>query len=185
MGFKQKWEEAKVRNAEFAELSAERNLADTRWDWTRTDGFRKLLIVLGVGWPVVIFVTYLWQGDKGEVVSGWQLIPWSLFSVVAGVGILFLLRVSVRTIGDLPDEYLDERMIRIRNEAYVWAYRFLAEVVAIGVSIPLIWMISTSQDPANMTVNFSDYNLLGVLFSAFSLVLNLPSVALLVKNFRI
>jgi hypothetical protein len=105
--------------------------------------------------------------------------------VVAGVGILFLLRVSVRTIGDLPDEYLDERMIRIRNEAYVWAYRFLAEVVAIGFSIPLFWMIATSQDPANMTVSFSDYNLLGVLFSAFSLVLNLPSVALLVKNFRI
>ncbi|MEY3407948.1 MAG: hypothetical protein RL038_1009, partial [Actinomycetota bacterium] len=54
MGFKEKWEASKVRNAEFAEIQAERNLADTKWDWTRTDNFRKLLIVFAFIWPVVI-----------------------------------------------------------------------------------------------------------------------------------
>lgn len=184
MVLKEKWQAARVRNAEFAEISAERNLTDTRWDWTRTDSFRRILVVLGIAWPFIIFLTYMWQGSNGEVVSDWQLIPWALISTIAGVGILFLLRVSVRTIGDLPDEYLDERMIRIRNEAYVWAYRFLAEVVAIGFSIPLLWMIATNQDPSNMAIQFNDYNLLGLLFAVFSLVLSLPSIALLVKNFK-
>lgn len=184
MGFREKWNEAKVRNAEYAELQAERNLADTRWNWTRTDSFRKLLIGLSFVWPVVIMWVHF-KADSTRLQSGWDLIPWTLITLFVGIAILFFLRVSVRTIGDLPDEYLDERMLRIRNEGYVWAYRVLAEIIAILVTIPLIWMMWTSQNPDSMAVTFSDYDLLGLLFGVFAICLYLPSVALLVKNFRI
>ena len=44
----------------------------------------------------------------------------------------------MRTIADLPDEYLDERQLAVRNASYVESYRYLGTAVALAATVGLI-----------------------------------------------
>ena len=83
------------------------------------------------------------------VAAGWVLLPF------VAAGVWGLLRVSVRTIADLPDEYLDERQERVRNRAYVEAYRLLATIAVVGSSAGLVAFIVLGQDPDTWAVTLS------------------------------
>lgn len=90
---------------------ADRDFADTRYDWLRSRGRRRALVLLtmafvvvyGLGnyfaWPVTTLVTLI------------------LFGVC-----LWLLRVAVRGITDYPDEIVDERMREVRGVTYRYAF---------------------------------------------------------------
>jgi len=56
-------------------------------------------------------------------------VAWLTLPALAALGVIALatagwwaLRMSVRVVADLPDEYLDERQSRVRDRGYVDAY---------------------------------------------------------------
>ena len=109
------------------------DLADTRWDWIRSATGLRLLIALSLG---VMFVAPLavWLLEDG---------PWfiPLILVAAIFGTRFLLRRAVRLVAQAPDSALDERLIAIRNHAYLQAYRAMASVIGVGTALLLAWSI--------------------------------------------
>lgn len=67
----------------------------------------------------------------------------TLVGIIAAMGLGTILRWSVHSTADLPDDQLDERLIRERDAAYLVAYQLIATVVvvmAVGldISVPLL-----------------------------------------------
>ena len=96
---------------------------------------------------------------------------WAIFVVLAVLlGYLFL-RISVRGIGDAPDELLDERQIKVRDTSFRYAYYAMGYLM-VGL---LILMLSGPElklfEPEG---NDGSYLIIAVLF-AFS---SMPSMVL-------
>ncbi len=104
MTLKERWTASKERNEAAVAASAEKLMADTAYDRYRTPRARVLLVVGYLALLVLIPVAYL---AINQFVG--------LLVVLVTAGVWSLLRVSVRTIADLPDEYLDERQLAVRN----------------------------------------------------------------------
>jgi hypothetical protein len=69
------------------------------------------------------------------------------------VAVVYLLRRSVRTVADLPDEHLDERLLAVRDRTYVHAYRILSAVVVVALVV-----VSIAVD--RTTITFHDVSAL-------------------------
>ena len=104
---------AKLRNEmlDQVEARAERDLHDERFDWLRTPHARRGLVIA----TVAVLILYLMS----------NLLEWPFITLGALVAFGFLLwglRIASRTIMDLPDEFIDERMRARRGEVYRYAY---------------------------------------------------------------
>ena len=85
-----------------------------------------------------------------------------------------LLRLSTRTVADLPDRFLDERQRALRDRAYRYAYLILGWVVAAALTVGLIAFIIVSEnDAATLTTTWDQA--IGVVLSVTLLVSLLPS----------
>lgn len=100
---------------------AERELTDTRWDPLRTPTARRALVVAFAASLAVTTAVFVAAGG------------WGLVALAAPIAAVYLLRRSVRTVADLPDEHLDERLVAERDRTYVHAYRVLAAVTVVTV----------------------------------------------------
>ena len=74
----------------------------------------------------------------------------TLLGILVALGLGVVLRWSVHSTADLPNEQLDERLIRERDAAYLIAYQLIATVVvvlAVGLdmAIPLLERSSTTE----------------------------------------
>jgi len=74
----------------------------------------------------------------------------TLLAILLALGLGATLRWSVHSTADLPDEQLDERLIRERDAAYLVAYQLIATVVVIlavglDMAIPLLERASTTE----------------------------------------
>ena len=74
----------------------------------------------------------------------------TLLGIFVALGLGVVLRWSVHSTADLPDEQLDERLIRERDAAYLVAYQIIATVVvvlAVGhdIAVPLLERSSTTE----------------------------------------
>ncbi len=93
------------------EQLAQRDFADTRYNWLRTQGRRRLLVV-GCYAMLLLYGVGLF-GD-------YHFLP--LIGLI-GFGLsLWLMRMAVRSVVDLPDEVVDERMREVRGITYREAY---------------------------------------------------------------
>jgi hypothetical protein len=109
---------------------------NSKYRWLRPQRNRRVLVGLMVlGFLTVAMGSY-WRTMKrinavelsGEVEIALFSV-WAIFVVLAVlVGYLFL-RISVRGIGDAPDELLDERQIKVRNTSIRYAYYAMGYVV--------------------------------------------------------
>ena len=100
-----------------------RSLSDQRPTRLRERGVRRALVVVYSGLVVLLPVIEVW-------IPGRKVRSYLEIFALAGLFLLyFVLRRSVRHIGDAPDELLDERLISLRNAAYLIAYRWLAAAV--------------------------------------------------------
>ena len=59
----------------------------------------------------------------------------AIFVILAVVGGYCLLRVSVRSIADAPDELLDERQIKVRDTSFRYAYYLMGYIVMALMSL--------------------------------------------------
>jgi hypothetical protein len=108
---------------------------NSKYRWLRPQRNRRVLVALmGVGLITVAMGSY-WPTLKTSMnlSSGAEIIVYSvtamfvIFAVL--VGYLFL-RISVRGIGDAPDELLDERQIKVRDTSFRYAYYAMGYLIA-------------------------------------------------------
>jgi hypothetical protein len=85
-----------------------------------------LTVAMGSYWPTMKRINAVELSGGVEIAL---FSVWAIFVVLAVlVGYLFL-RISVRGIGDAPDELLDERQIKVRNTSIRYAYYAMGYVV--------------------------------------------------------
>ena len=110
------------------------NNENSKFRWLRPQRNRRVLVVLmafgllltslGSYWPT--FKTNLNLSDGTAVVIYSVTAIFVIFAVLGGYS---LLRISVRSIADAPDELLDERQIKVRNTSIRYAYYAMGYVV--------------------------------------------------------
>jgi hypothetical protein len=97
-----------------------------KFRWLRPQRNRRVLVVLmAVGLVLTALGSY-WPAMKSEFgSSGVSLVVYSILAISViflVLGGYLLLRISVRSIADAPDELLDERQVVVRNTSYRYAY---------------------------------------------------------------
>jgi hypothetical protein len=152
------------------------NDENSKFRWLRPQRNRRILVVLMTLGLIAVAMGSYWPTLKSNVnlSSGAEIIVYSvtaifvIFAVL--VGYLFL-RISVRGIGDAPDELLDERQIKVRDTSFRYAYYAMGYLI-VGL---LILMLSGPElklfEPEG---NDGSYVIIAVLF-AFSAM---PSMVL-------
>ena len=154
------WRERKESDLE---RKVDRRMRDERLSWLRTRGSRRTLVVVGVLLCVGIIPAFAQSG--GLVGIAVTLAAW---------GVWGLLRLSTRTVADLPDRFLDERQRALRDRAYRYAYLILGWVVAAALTLGLIAFVVVSEnDAATLTTTWDQA--IGVVLSVTLLISLLPS----------
>jgi hypothetical protein len=149
---------------------------NSKYRWLRPQRNRRVLVLLMAFGLFLVSLGSYWPTLKTnlDLSDGTSIVVYSvtaLFVVFAVlVGYLFL-RISVRGIGDAPDELLDERQIKVRDTSFRYAYYAMGYLIA-GL---LILMLSGPElklfEPEG---NDGSYVIIAVLF-AFS---SMPSMVL-------
>lgn len=171
MTLKERWAASKERNEAAVAASAEKLMSDTAYDRYRTRQARVLLVVGYLALLVLIPVGYL---AVNQFVG--------LLVVIVAAGVWALLRVSVRTIADLPDEYLDERQIAVRNASYVESYRYLGGFVAVAGTIGLIAFIANGTEWDTWDITLTWEAAVSSFWVFLGLALGLPSMVLALND---
>ena len=107
---------------------------NSKYRWLRPQRNRRVLVALmlvgliavamGSYWPTLKTNMNLSDGTSVVVYSVTAILV--IFIVLGGYS---LLRISVRSIADAPDELLDERQIKVRNTSIRYAYYAMGYVV--------------------------------------------------------
>ena len=124
------WFEGVTEKGVKALLSDENSM----YKWLRTQRNRRVLVLLmvfglvlastGSYWPTIKRNLSIDRGVAGVIYS-----VTAFFIILAIIGGYSLLRISVRSIADAPDELLDERQIKVRNTSFRYAYYAMGYVV--------------------------------------------------------
>jgi hypothetical protein len=166
-----RWRDARDRNDDVVADWAERVLTDTRFARLRTRRARVALVSAEIALIVATPLAWITLG----AVAG-------ILVVVASLGVLYLLRRSVRVVADMPDHLLDERQLALRNAMYVEAYRYLAALVVIMASVGLLVFIVRADDADTWTVDLTWNNVMAVFWVIQILALALPTMAVALRD---
>jgi hypothetical protein len=166
-----RWRDARDRNDDVVADWAERVLTDTRFARLRTRRARVALVSAEIALIVATPLAWITLGALAGILV-----------VVASLGVLYLLRRSVRVVADMPDHLLDERQLALRNAMYVEAYRYLAALVVIMASVGLLVFIVRADDADTWTVDLTWNNVMAVFWVIQILALALPTMAVALRD---
>ena len=146
------------------ERKIDRVMSDTLFQWTRTARFRRALVLVAAALCVAVIPAFT-QG--GSIIG---------IMVTAAAGAAWgLLRMSIRTVADLPDRFLDERQRSLRNRAYLYAYLIFGWTVCALLTAGLIaFVIVSENDAATVTTTWDQA--IGLVLSVTLLSSLLPSM---------
>ncbi|CAB4344369.1 unannotated protein [freshwater metagenome] len=124
------WFEGVTEKGVKARLSNE----DSDFRWLRPQRNRRVLVLLMALGLVLTSLGSYWPTLKTNMnlPDGTSVVVYSvtaIFVIFAVLGGYSLLRISVRSIADAPDELLDERQIKVRNTSIRFAYYGMGYVV--------------------------------------------------------
>jgi hypothetical protein len=156
------------------QLVAERTasiMADTKFQALRS---RPARIVLAVSMAALIAL----------IPAAWILLGSIAGLVAVGLGIVvwWLLRMSVRLVADLPEEYLDERQTELRNRTYVEAYRWFGGLVIILAGAGLMAFVILGEDPNTWKIALSYDAIMGLFWALEAAALSIPSIVLALRD---
>ena len=133
------WFEGVTEKGVKARLSNE----DSDFNWLRPQrNRRKLVLLMALGllitslgsyWPTITRNLHIDDGVAGVIYS-----IAAVLMVLAVIGGYSLLRISVRSIADAPDELLDERQIKVRNTSFRYAYYALCYLM-LGILVLMFY----------------------------------------------
>ncbi len=161
---------ARERNEKAVADMADTVMRDTKWDWMRTR--RARLIIVGVMIAMLVAIPLSWIFLPDLVALG---------VIALAVVVWWALRTSVRVIADLPEEFLDERQARVRDRAYVEAYKWFAGLTLIAASGALIWFVVASENDV-VTVDLTWGVAMAIFWAFEGLALTLPSIVLALRE---
>lgn len=148
------------------ERRAKRALDDSHFDRLRTRPARLALIGATGLLCIGILPAFFFLGAPGgTVVTVLAWVSWAL------------LRVSVRTLADLPERFLDERQRSVRARSYVWAYLAYGWIVCLIATVLLVAFVLRSDDGDSLTLTLIWPQVLGVVLFVTLLASALPSMA--------
>ena len=96
------------------ECRVERIQRDHKFQWLRTRNSRRTIAVISALLCVAIIPSFVQGG--GIVGIAVTIAAWCSW---------WVLRISTRTVAELPERFLDERQRAVRNRAYFYAYLIL------------------------------------------------------------
>ena len=108
---------------------------NSKFGWLRSQRNRRVLVALmAVGLSALSMGSY-WSTFKTSMnlSEGAELLIYSVTAIFVIFAVLvgyLLLRISVRGVGDAPDELLDERQIKVRDTSFRYAYYAMGYVIA-------------------------------------------------------
>ncbi len=155
-------------------LVAERTariMADTRFQRLRTRPARILLASSMGALVLVIPATWIGVGSLAGIAA-----------VGVGLVVYWLLRMSVRLVADLPEEYLDERQSELRNRGYVEAYRWLGSLAVVLASAGVLAFIVLGKDPNSWRVELSYELVMAIFWMVTAAALSIPSIVLALRD---
>jgi hypothetical protein len=159
--------------------SVDKELDDVRWDGLRTRG-SKIFLLVGSNFVLIVGTVALFLMDDT---------PWTAYVLIQIALIFinwFMLRKSVRLIADAPEEFLDERLVQVRNKAYVLAYQLLGGLLLTALTALLVFAIVTDFSPDSdgftyeVTVTWTQLQGAFWLFCGYALML--PSMAVIWRD---
>jgi hypothetical protein len=166
MSLGQRWKSAGERNEAEVRRRADRLLEDDRFDALREPEARRAVAAAYV--LISMAMVGSWFGGTIAGLAG--LAVWSAAFVA--------LRLSVRSLADLPDDVLDERMRRERDTTYIGAYRLVSSVLGAAVAVLFVKVVvaDANDETTVLTVGTGAANAL--FWAVFALVLGAPSLAM-------
>ena len=116
------------------------NDENSNFRWLRPQRNRRVLVSLMVVGLIAVAMGSYWPTLKTNLnlTDGTSVVIYSvtaIFVIFAVLGGYSLLRISVRSIADAPDELLDERQIQVRNTSIRYAYYAMGYVVLAILSL--------------------------------------------------
>jgi hypothetical protein len=110
------------------------NDQNSKYRWLRTQRNRRVLVLLMALGLVLVSMGSYWPTLKTNLnlSDGTSVVVYSVTAIFVILVVLVgysLLRISVRSIADAPDELLDERQIQVRNTSIRYAYYAMGYVV--------------------------------------------------------
>ena len=152
------------------------NDENPKFNWLRPQRNRRILVVVvWIGIALVAMGSY-WPTLKTNmnVTGDSEVIVYSItaiFVILALVGGYSLLRVSVRSIADAPDELLDERQIKVRDTSFRYAYYLMGYII---VALMLLMLFGPEVQLFQPEGNDGSYLVIATLFAFASM----PSMVL-------
>ena len=110
------------------------NEENSKFRWLRPQRNRRVLVSLMIVGFIAVAMGSYWPTLKTDLnlSDGTSVVIYSvtaIFVILVVLGGYSLLRISVRSIADAPDELLDERQIQVRNTSIRYAYYAMGYVV--------------------------------------------------------
>lgn len=170
MSLRERWRTLAEHNDRIARGKAQTRLHDHRLDRLRTRRARRALVAVTGLLAVALPAAFLAGTSVGVVVLALTAGAWTA------------LGQSVRTVADLPDEHLDERQVRVRDRAYVEAYRWLSVLTILLGGSGLLAFMLLRRDPAADVLTVSWDVAMGVFWFAAAAALALPSMVLALRE---
>jgi hypothetical protein len=112
------------------------NDQNSKYRWLRPQRNRRVLVSLMIVGLIAVAMGSYWPTLKTNLnfSDGTSVVVYSvtaIFVILVVLGGYSLLRISVRSIADAPDELLDERQIQVRNTSIRYAYYAMGYVVMV------------------------------------------------------
>ncbi len=158
-------------NKQLVAERTERLMTDTRFQALRTPRARIALAVAMIALFVAIPAAWILLGSIAGVVA-----------VLVGIVVWWMLRMSVRLVADLPEEYLDERQSTLRNRSYVDAYRWFAGLIILVASAGILAFIVLGEDPDSWNITLSYNAVMGIFWMIEAAALSIPSIVLALRD---
>jgi len=119
------------------------NEENSKYRWLRPQRNRRILVALMAVGLISVAIGSYWPTLKTNLnlSDGTSVVVYSvtaIFVIFAVLGGYSLLRISVRSIADAPDELLDERQIKVRNTSIRYAYYAMGYVVCGLLSLMMV-----------------------------------------------
>lgn len=166
MNLGQRWRSAAERNELEVQRRADQMFEDERFDALRGPMARRVV----AGTYVVVSVVMIASWFGGAIAGVLGLALW---------GVAFLgLRLSVRSLADMPDHVLDERMRRERDVTYLSAFRMVSAVLGIAVAVLFMKVVVADANDEETVLTVSTDAANAMFWGVFALVLGAPSLAL-------
>ena len=139
--------------------------------WLRPQRNRRILVALMVVGLIALMTGSYWPTLKTNMnlSSGAEIVIYSvaaIFVIFAVLVCYLFLRISVRGIGDAPNELLDERQIKVRDTSFRYAYYAMGYVV---LGLLLLMLIGPDLQMFQSKGNDGSYLVIATLFAYSSM----------------